>query len=297
MAITEDRLITWSLPLSETAEQKCENALSQISAVLRKKFGNSISIERQGSYKNRTNIRVDSDVDILVIHNDYYFPTIDKLTEEEKKYYHATTPNSVYTFEQFRNDVHSLLEAEFGALGIEPKNKCIRVKGNTYRINADVVPAFRHKRFSGLNKVEAEGVAFKKDFGCGDRVISFPDHHYDNGVAKNTRTSRAYKSVVRILKNTRNELIDQGKFPKDIMSSFFLECLVWNVPDHHFSHATYKDMVSSVTLHVWSEMKEIAKAHNYAEVSDLMWLFKGNTKRTPQQAEDFMLKAWAHITQ
>lgn len=297
MAISEDRLITWSLPLSETGETKCENALNQISAVLRKKFGNSITIERQGSYRNRTNVRVDSDVDILVIHDDYHFSDTTALPENEKKIYEANRVTADYTFQQFRSDIQALLQAEFGLLNVESKNKCIRVKGNTYRINADVVPAYRHKRYSRLNVVEAEGVAFLKDFGSGDRVVSFPQHHYDNGVAKNTRTSRSFKSMVRILKNARNEMIDQGKFPKDIMSSFFLECLVWNVPDHHFSHSTYKEMARAVTLHVWGEMKEIAKAHNYAEVSDLMWLFKGNTKRTPQQAEDFMLRAWSHITQ
>jgi hypothetical protein len=83
-------------------------------------------------------------------------------------------------------------------------------------------------------------------------------------------------------------------YPKDAISSFFIECLVCNVPNSHFDNATYRDDARSVALQIWSDMRDPAKADLYAEVSDLKWLFRGQA-RTPAQAEAFALKVWSYL--
>ena len=56
MNFTEDQLIVWAKPPSETEEEKSRATRDRIEKVLRATFGNSIRVFRQGSYKNRTNV-------------------------------------------------------------------------------------------------------------------------------------------------------------------------------------------------------------------------------------------------
>lgn len=285
MAVSDEQLGRWATGPSETENDKCENAVNAIISALRSHFGDRLLFIRQGSHRNRTNIRHDSDIDLAVVHKDHYFPDVSNLSEADKAHYHRTSTDSVYKFHQFKSDVHSILQREFGVA--ERKNKCIRIPGNTYRVNADVVPAYKHKRYRSYGVVSVEGIGFTTD--DGNTHHSFPEHHYENGVAKNDRTSRSFKSVVRIIKNIRNELPDKS------MPSFFIESLVWNAPDDLFSGPRWRDHVSAVSAKIWNDMRDFNKSNNYAEVSDLHWLFRGNTKRTPKQAEDFMYKVWHYV--
>lgn len=283
----------WAKAPSETEETKCQNAVSRITDTIRKKFGNDVSILLQGSYKNRTNVRLDSDVDIVVSHQGHFFPGLSNLSPADKEVYHSIYKNSDYTFSQFKNDIHIILQDEFDAGEVERKNKCIKIKGNSYRVNADVVPCYPHRRYRSVSDVEVEGFGFVGDDGV--TVYSFPEQHYDNGVGKNKETEQMYKSLVRILKNVRNDLVDKGIITLDDMPSFCLECLVWNVPSEHFIRNRYHDATRIVLATIWNEMREFEKSNNYAEVSDLKWLFRGSSKITPKQAENFMQHAWDYI--
>ena len=294
MNVTEDRINLWAKAISETEETKCQNSISQITDAIREHFGNKVTIVPQGSHRNRTNVRADSDVDLAIVHDSYHFPNINSLSESDKQLHLQYSTDAEYSFEQFKSDVHKVLENKFGISSVERKNKCIRVKGNTYRVNADVVPAYGYTRYRAFGDVEVKGIAFKMD-SPSERVGSFPHHHYENGVKKNDDTGKAYKAVVRILKNTRNELVEKGLYPADTMPSFFIESLVWNAPNSCFSHTTYREDARAVALQIWSDMRDPAKSNLYAEVCDLHWLFRGKTTRTPAQAEAFILKAWSYL--
>jgi hypothetical protein len=293
MQVTEDQLSQWSRPPSETENAKCENAVRQITDALRTRFGNDISVIRQGSHRNRTNVRLDSDIDFAVVHNSYFFPDISGLSPSDKLHYEAYHLPASYRFSQFKADIHSILQNTIGTNAVERKNRCIRVTGNSQRVNADVVPAYEHRCFSSFDVISAEGIAFDTDTAI--RISSFPEQHYKNGVNKNDATSRAYKGVVRILKHVRNQLIENHSLGTEAMPSFFLESLVWNVPEGYFRQGTWRAIVESVVLKIWSDMRDVMSADKYAEVSDLQWLFRGQTKRTHKQAEDFMLRAWSYV--
>jgi hypothetical protein len=292
MQVSDERINLWARPISETEEVKCQNALSEITNIIRDHFGDDVQIIKQGSYRNRTNIRADSDVDIAIVHQNYYFPDISALSEADKARYEQNAMDASYEFSEFKADVHSVLSEAFGINTVR-KNKCIRVEGNTYRVNADVVPAYNYKRFMTFNEVEAEGIALLTD-RSQDRVISFPDHHYKNGVAKNTATGHGYKAVVRVLKNVRNELIESGVMSMESMPSHFIEFLVWNFPNSYFNGDSNLAMTQKVVKKIWNDMRDPEEAKYYSEVSDLHWLLRGVT-RTPTQAEAFMLKAWEYL--
>ncbi len=293
MAISDDQINRWAKAPSDTEDEKCRNAFSQVNEVLSNHFGSDIKFIRQGSHKNKTNIRLDSDIDIAVVHTGHFFPDTTFLSPSDKELYERNRIPSSYPFLTFKTDIFNLLRNKFGT-DVQRKNKCIRINGNSYRVNADIVPAYGHHRFQTHNRVSAYGIELRTD--NNEAVISFPEQHYENGVKKNSDTNASYKSVVRILKNLRNKLLEDGRINQDLMSSYFIECLVWNVPNTNFTNTTWKEDVISVSAKVWNDMRDVSIANNYAEVSNLHWLFKGQ-KRTTKQAEEFMLKAWQTITQ
>ncbi len=63
----------------------------------------------------------------------------------------------------------------------------------------------------------------------GGWVDNFPDQQKTNGIAKDGNTGGRYKRYVRALKNAENFLADQGVIGE--LPSYFMECLVWNVPN------------------------------------------------------------------
>jgi len=292
--ISEEQLKRWAAAPSETEETKCQNAVRQITTAIKERFGSNVTVFLQGSYKNRTNVRQDSDVDVVVRYDDLFFPDISGLSESDQAIYNSTRVNTNYTFNQFKDDVQLVLENTFGKQMIQRNDKCIEVKENTYRVNADVVPCYKYKKFSTPYYVSTEGIQLFTDKGI--KVISFPDQHFNNGQDKNVKTSQMYKAIVRILKNVRNELVDQGGIGEGLMSSFFLECLVWNVPNADFATTTFYQATRNIIARVYNDMKFDQTYNKYTEVNGLKSLFtNGSTKRTPLQAQQFMQSAYNFV--
>lgn len=292
MNITEEQLQRWGRSPSETEEGKCQNAVRMITEALNQRFGADVSVFLQGSYRNRTNIRQDSDVDVVVLHTGYYFPDVSLLPSEDQQTYWSGFSKAPYSFSDYKAEVLNLMEGVFGAAHTQRKNKCIRIAGNDYRVNADVVPCFVHRRIGGGGETTEEGVQFLSD--SGDSIFSFPKQHYDNGVAKNGHARQMYKPAVRILKNVRNGLVEDGKFTDKLMPSFLLECLVWNVLPHtHFHADTHEEVIKNVLVTLFNDMNDPEKARQYAEVSDLKWLLRGGFNA--EQAKTFVLHAWDYM--
>ncbi|MDE2857707.1 MAG: hypothetical protein OXN94_07650 [Chloroflexota bacterium] len=67
-------------------------------------------------------------------------------------------------------------------------------------------------------------------------IYNFPKLHRDNGSAKNeySRTRNNYKPTIRMFKNARNRLIDRGIISESTAPSYFVECLLYNVPDDKY---------------------------------------------------------------
>ncbi len=222
MNVSDERISNWAKPISDTEEEKCLSAIRQIGDVIRDRFGHRVKIIHQGSHANRTNVPAESDVDIAVIYEDSYFSNVEWLSPEHQLHHWNNLVPATYPFEQFKKDVHKALSERFGIHNVERKNKCIRVTGNTTRINADVVPAFPSHSYSAPDMISYSGIGFVTDEQ--KLTHSFPVQHYNSGVRKNEATSTAFKAVVRVLKNVRNEMMEKGIIEKNSMPSFFLEC-------------------------------------------------------------------------
>ena len=56
-------------------------------------------------------------------------------------------------------------------------------------------------------------------------------HHYENGVTKNRNTNNYYKPIIRMFKNIRSYLVDQNIISIKAATSYYIECLLYNVDD------------------------------------------------------------------
>ena len=179
---------SWSRPASDSEEERYQRTERMIRAALEslEAFnGRSYTVFTQGSYRNNTNVRLESDVDIVVRSNDALFSDRAALPA-------GTTDadlglvDAPYRYAQFKNDVQAALVASFGANAVDRGNKAIRVRASSARVNADVVAAFEHRRYRS-NRSYLTGIEFRSD--TGEQVINWPDQHYESGVSKNADTS------------------------------------------------------------------------------------------------------------
>lgn len=290
MPIPEKQLVAWSNVGAETAAAQTYASIKAALEQSRDLKKHSYRVYLQGSYKNTTNVRGDSDVDIIAQLTDAFGYDIERLTEAQKAEFHRQFPGTAaYGFNEFRDDIQKALQSYYGSL-VAPRNKCIVVQGKSGRLNADVVPCMTYKRYdpaaiSGL-PTPHEGIRFfRRDNGSA--IVNFPSSHYDNGVAKNKRSSEWYKPMVRIYKNFRNRLIDQGMLSEDLAPSYFVECLLYNVPDATF-RGTY-ELATAETLVFLAETCDKPEFQKFVTGSGLHWLFSNSqTSWNTDSAKSFI---------
>jgi hypothetical protein len=68
----------------------------------------------------------------------------------------------------------------------------------------------------------------------GRGVVNYPKLHRKNGETKQSRTGDNYKSLVRTVKNARRKLYEDGVISKDLSPSYFVECLLYNIPNSEY---------------------------------------------------------------
>lgn len=292
----EETFRSWGKPPSETERTRCENAEGMVRKAINAsdRFdGKTIEVFAQGSYRNRTNVRQESDVDICVRCMDVCFAQYTDGCNSQD----SGLVDAAYTYFQFKNDVGDALTSYFGWDSITRGNKAFDVHENTYRVDADVVAAFEHRRyFRGVDGVcrYHSGTELRPD--NGGRVINWPQQNYDNGVAKNEATGHRFKAGVRILKRLRNEMAERGHAAAEPIASYLLECLVWNVPNQEFGNDSYVADVRYILAHLFNNtMKDDGPCREWGEVNELKYLFRSSQPWTRQQVHTFLSAAWDYV--
>ena len=176
----------------------------------------------QGSYPNSTNIRRDSDVDVVVESPSILYHNV---PQHQRVEYGLSRP-AQYTWQQFRDQVYQALRSYYGS-AVTSGKKCIKVAGNSSRLSADVVPCCTYHQYRSVYDY-GKGITFWISSGTQTtQIVNFPKLHKRHGEAKNPTCHGRYKPAIRMFKNARNTA--RSEFP-----SYFLECLLYNVPDSRF---------------------------------------------------------------
>ena len=287
----EQQFAAWARPPASTEQERCDNAASAVRNAIQasqKLRARGVSIFTQGSYRNNTNVRKDSDVDIGVLSTATFFhePLPQGWTQQSLGFGNAT-----YTYDQFKNEVEEALVSYFGRTAVTRGNKAFDVHETSYHVEADVAAFFEHRRYQQDGSYH-KGVALLTDREQ-KRVVNWPEQHYSNGVCKNKFTATRFKSVVRILKALSAEMASKGIRSGDI-PGFLNECSVYNVPGDLFGKPSYLSEVRGVLGHLYNNTKADADCSKWLEVSELKWLFEPSQKWTSQHVNAFALAAWTY---
>jgi len=237
MAIPESQLETWSslgsVTQSKNTYATIKNALEASGVPYPGKDYESFL---QGSYGNDTNVYADSDVDVVMKIGSLFFRDISSLNATEKAAYKSTFAGEVtYGFNDFKRDVTKVLKDKFGD-DVTPKQKAVWIKPNGGRRNSDVLIAaqFRsYRQFVSLsNQRYDEGICFF--LADATRIENYPKQHSKNCTTKHQATAQYFKPMVRIFKNIRNRCIKDNLLESGVAPSYFLEGLLYNVPNDKF---------------------------------------------------------------
>jgi hypothetical protein len=290
--LSEETYNSWRLPPSNSEENKLANAERAIRNAL---TGNKIlanmpiEVYGQGSYANDTNVRLDSDVDLNVRLTS---PVFFKLPEGKTMQDFGYTP-SPYTFEEYKQIIFTALGDYFGYDNVKREDKCIIIKENSYRIKADAVPTWKFNYHIDLETTIA-GAKFISD--AGKEILNFSLQHVQNGKLKNGRTQKRFKRVTRILKRIKNKMAAEGILVNHNITSFLIECLLYNVPDDIFNnYATWEERVRQSTLYLFNQTKSEELCKNWREVSEILLLFYQDRKWTIKDVNDFTIKLWNYL--
>lgn len=237
MAIPETQLKTWSKQGSVTQSRDTYATVKKVlddsgSPYYLKSFESFL----QGSYANDTNVYRDSDVDIVMrLDATWYHDAPALPTDQYAAFERAYPGRASYGLSEFKAEVASWLKQKFGN-GVRVGSKAIFIPGTGARRDCDVLPCARFKYYyrftSEADQSYVEGICFfLKD---GTRIVNFPKHHSENCTAKHKATNQWFKPIVRVYKNMRNYMIDNGTLLDGVAPSYFIEGLLWNVPSDKF---------------------------------------------------------------
>ena len=295
MKFTEKQLQAFAAPLSDTEADRCKNAIRMIRDAMQtigytddgkeiRQFeadtwafaldlrtsssGKKITLLVQGSYANNTNIRSQSDVDVAVILESTFIP-IYRAGITAKDYHFA---DSSFSVQELKDEVERALNEKFKS-GIERHDKSIKVSGNSYRVDADVVPAYRNRDYSNDFRIDPNnyigGIEIRPD--SGGRIINYPEQHIRNGRKKNLDTNHAYKKSVRIIKNIKEIMIQNSITSASDVCSFQLESLLWNIPNDRYNEFNSLRFVFNETLKYL--INDINSLNKYMEANGVKKLF------------------------
>ena len=286
----EPQLVRWAAPPSQAEQTKADNAERAIRTAIASSSAiasRNVTVFSQGSYRNLTNIGGDSDVDIgICCHESWFYELPAGMSPEQ---FGFVTP-APYPYAEFKSDVEDALRQHFSGGIVNRGNKAFDIKENTYRISADAVPVFEYRWWYETNKPPLLGTALLSD--DGNLIKNWPEQNYQNGVTKNSLTQRRFKSIVRILKNIRHELDNDGSRVAKTAPSFLIESLVYNVPNESFGYPSFTEDVRRVLAHIFNDTRDDGTCAQWTEVNDRKYLFHSTQAWTREVAHGFSSEAW-----
>ena len=221
MPIAESTLSRWSHHQAATAFKRAHLPIRKAMEEHKGLSQFTYEVFLQGSYKNDTNLGGDSDVDVVIRLAHKLDPQVVTLTGAglQRNDAHKAAHKQ---WQLFRRHALRAMRARFGDVASSGR-KTLKIKKGKLQADADLVVTLRYRG----------GIAF---YLSDERrwVASFPQHHHQWGSKKDEATSQRFKRTVRMFKAARNRLVEIKVLTKDDAPSYFIECLIYNVPDALF---------------------------------------------------------------
>jgi hypothetical protein len=173
---------------------------------------------------------------------------------------------ATYSLVDFKREVISWLSSpsNFGS-AVTPGTKAVQIAAQGNRRSADVVLAAEFRRYT-TNLQYHKGICFF--LWNGMRIENFPKQHSQNCTAKHQATNSWFKKTVRVFKNMRNRMIDDGVITPGVAPSYFIEGLLYNVPNDKFGVSFDDTVVNAFNWIVNADQSKFVCAN------ELQWLVR-----------------------
>lgn len=290
----DDLLSRWSKPSSEDEQTQQDRAQRMVTDAVKSHDPlktASLYVYAKGSYPNNTNVRRDSDVDIVVeCHACQYY---DYMPGQEPPSAHGTPYTGEWTPSKLRSEVSTALTKAFGTAGVDTTGKIALVVAAVAgsRPSIDVVPSFDYFLYNDPQR------ASSRCGSCvwttsGNKIVNWPDQQLINGRAKNQSTGSRYKYFVRALKNAENLLVEADTIkPKP---SYLMECLVWNVVDATLKTGNLSQGFRATLVELWQGLDKNGYDH-WTEPNNVKYLFRSDQKWSVDDAKEVVLATWRYL--
>ena len=221
MPIPESTLSNWSHHRSGTASAQAHVAIRDALAAHSWPTEMTYKVFLQGSYQNGTNLSQDSDVDVVIQLASRLRPRVAVLGPDALQA-DASHRFVLERWQTFRQHALHAMRARFGS-AVTSGRKTLKVPRGRIPAAADVVVTLKYE----------DGLAFYLP-DARRWVVSYPQRHHQRGLNKERATGDRFKRSVRMFKAMRNQLISRGALDPGVAPSYFIECLLYNVPDRLF---------------------------------------------------------------
>jgi hypothetical protein len=142
MRVTDEQLANWTKPAFGNEEQLAAGTEAAIRNALRQQrtlASLDIRVVPKGSYKNNTNVRRDSDIDIAVVQQGLVML---EYSGGATMSHAGLVPYTGISREDFKMLVGEAMRKEFGASKIDSSgNRVFRLLGSATTMDADIIPA------------------------------------------------------------------------------------------------------------------------------------------------------------
>ena len=234
MPIPENQLKIWAQPGTVKGAKNTHAAIRN--ALERHQWPEDVRYRTylQGSYRNNTHLRRQSDVDVVVELTSFPIRDGSLLPDSQQRLLEERFPEPEYGWRLFRRDVLRAVADRFGASRVREGNKTLKLVMESPEIPVDVVVAVRYLKYTEYSGKRS----YKHSEGMGLYLptekrwtVSYPHVHRRNGVEKEKATNWRFRPCIRMFKNARARLVEEGRLAADTARSYRIECLLYNVPD------------------------------------------------------------------
>lgn len=247
MLIPEKQLEIWShqgsIHQSSITYNLIKNVLNAEDTLYANK---SFEVFLQGSYRNHTNIFAVSDVDIVIRLDECWQGDLSSLSDDEKEAYQQAHRDVSYGQIQFKKHVVDALSNAYSG-DVDESGTAITVTANADRRKADIIAAIQLRRYHHFKSIEdqkyTEGLCFHTE--NGNSIINYPEQHFVNLTTKHQTTGNKLKPHIRVLKNIRRKLVNDGVIDSGLAPSYFIEGLLYNIPTDKFSNSYHTSLIQA----------------------------------------------------
>lgn len=243
-------------PIPEKYTTKTLEEAAQIVRCVQKEIAShflSVDFENQGSVTNRTAIKFHSDIDILVIRNDYFF--MDPPPKPVSQHFSEYEGDPASDMQQLKSICQQAPSKWYPRVRSTSGPKAVAISGYPFKRKLDLVPCCyyhpdkpektRDKLYRGIHLFDTQ----KRDW-----IVNFPFMHNHLIIQKDNNSGGNYSKLVRALKSIKADADVDIK-----CSSYDIASLVYHIKNKSLMIGDVSEVLLLKQFVVWLDSH---MAHN-----------------------------------